>query len=91
MRDALVVTSDGWASFVKTNFSKLHRLNVITSSTVHDPEHEPLAVDERLVQHPGRTIKDLEEIAKMAEQMRASGSKENTDAPSSIACKHHLR
>lgn len=77
VRDALVVGSDGWASFVGTNFPQLHSLDEITGSTLHDPEHELLTVDEWRTQHPGRTTEDPEEIASMAAQMRASGSKEN--------------
>ncbi len=77
VRDALAVGSDGWASFVGTNFPQLHSLDEITGSTLHDPEHELLTVDEWRTQHPGRTTEDPEEIASMAAQMRASGSKEN--------------
>lgn len=77
VRDALAVGSDGWARFVGTNFPELHSLDEITGSTLHDPEHELLSVDEWRAQHPGRTTEDPEEIASMAAQMRASGSKEN--------------
>lgn len=77
VRDALVVASDGWASFVGTNFPELHSLDEITSSTLHDPDHEPLTVDQWRAEHPGQTTEDPEEIASMAAQMCASGRQEN--------------
>lgn len=77
VRDALIVASNGWASFVGTSFPELRSLDEITGSTLHAPEHELLTVDEWRAQHPGRTTEDPEEIAGMTAQMRAAGSKEN--------------
>lgn len=77
LRDALVVASDGWASFASSNFPELHSLEDITSSPLHDPDHEPLTVDQWRAQHPDWTTDDPEEIASMAAQMCASGSQEN--------------
>lgn len=77
VRDALVVASDGWASFVGTNFPELRCLDEITSSALHDPDYEPLGIEAWRAQHPGRTAEDPNEITNMAAQMCASGSQEN--------------
>lgn len=77
VRDALVVASDGWASFVGTNFPELHSLDEIQQSPLYDPDHVLLGVDEWRAQHPGRTAEDPDEITNMAAQMCASGSQEN--------------
>jgi len=77
VRDALVVASNGWASFVGTSFPELHSLDEITSNPLYDPNFEPITLEDWRTQHPGRTTEDPEEIAGMAAQMRASGSKEN--------------
>lgn len=77
VRDALVVASDGWASFVGTNFPELRGLDEIRQSPLHDPDHELLTIDEWRAQHPGRTAEDPHEITNMAAQMCASGSQEN--------------
>jgi hypothetical protein len=77
VRDALVVASDGWASFVGTNFPELRSLDEITSSALHDPDYEPLGIEAWRAQHPGRTAEDPNEITNMAAQMCASGSQEN--------------
>lgn len=77
VRDALAVGSDGWASFVGTNFPELHSLDEIQQSPLYDPDHVLLGVDEWRAQHPGRTAEDPNEITNMAAQMCASGSQEN--------------
>ncbi|KIP53820.1 DUF4192 family protein [Leucobacter komagatae] len=77
VRDALAVGSDGWASFVGTNFPQLHSLDEIQQSPLYDPDHVLLGVDEWRAQHPGRTAEDPDEITNMAAQMCASGSQEN--------------
>lgn len=77
VRDALVVASDGWASFVGTNFPELRSLDEITSSALHDPDYEPLGIEAWRAQHPGRTAEDPNEITNMTAQMCASGSQEN--------------
>ncbi|MFA5606107.1 MAG: DUF4192 family protein [Leucobacter sp.] len=70
VRDALVVGSDGWASFVGTNFPALCSLDEITSSPLHDPSFVPLRVDEWRDQNPDRTAEDPNEISELADQMR---------------------
>lgn len=66
----------GRAASARTYF-QLHSLDEITSSALHDPDHEPLTVDEWRAQHPGQTTEDPDEIASMTAQMCASGSKES--------------
>lgn len=77
VRDALVVASNGWASFVGTSFPELHSLDEITSSPLYDPNFEPITLEDWRTQHPGKTADDPEQIEAMAAQMRAAGSKEN--------------
>ncbi len=77
VRDALVVASDGWASFVGTNFPELRCLDEIQQSPLYGPDHVLLGIEAWRAQHPGRTAEDPNEITNMAAQMCASGSQEN--------------
>lgn len=69
MRDALAVGSDGWASFVGTDFPELRALDEITGSPLHDPDHEPLTVKAWRAEHPGRTAEGPEGINELADRM----------------------
>ncbi|GAA2837585.1 uncharacterized protein DUF4192 [Leucobacter komagatae] len=75
LRDALLQGSDGWASFADgAERPDLNWLDEIQQSPLHDPDHEPLSIDEWREQHPGRTAESSAEISTMAEQMLASGN-----------------
>ncbi|WP_125098680.1 DUF4192 family protein [Leucobacter chromiireducens] len=72
VRDALVVGSDGWASFMDDSRDQpeLHSLDEIGASPLHDPEHRPLPVHEWRAEHPGQTAEGAEVIEAFAAQMR---------------------
>lgn len=69
VRDALAVGSDGWASFMGTEFPELRSYDEITSSQLHDPDLVPLTVDAWRAEHPGRTAEDPDQIKELADRM----------------------
>ncbi len=78
LKDALVVGSDGWASFADGATSPdLGRLEDITDSPLHDPSFQPPSIDDWREQHPGQTAEDPEQIDELAARMRAAGSEES--------------
>lgn len=78
LKDALVVGSDGWASFADgAERPDLNWLEDITQSPLHDPDHETVPLDEWRAEHPGKTAESPDEIDELAARMCASGSKEN--------------
>lgn len=73
-RDALVVGSDGWASFAGgTARPELRPLSAISSSPLHDPGLKNPSLDEWREAHPDQSTTAPEEIDAMAARMRAAG------------------
>ncbi|MBL3698992.1 DUF4192 family protein [Leucobacter luti] len=70
VRDALVVGSDGWTSFMGTDQPELRSLDEIGASLLHDPSFVPAQLDEWRAEHPGRTAEGPEAIEALAVQMR---------------------
>lgn len=70
VRDALVVGSDGWTSFMGSDQPELHSLDEIGASLLHDPSFVPAQLDEWRAEHPGRTAEGPDAIAALAAQMR---------------------
>lgn len=75
VRDALVMGSDGWASFAgDTDHPELHPLDQVTQSPLHDPSAELLDVEAWRAMHPDKTSEDPEQINSLADQMAAGQS-----------------
>lgn len=70
VRDALVVGSDGWVSFMGSDQPELRPLDEISASLLHDPSLVPAQLDEWRAEHPGRTADDPEAIEALAAQMK---------------------
>lgn len=73
--DALVVGSDGWASFTSVladsaNQPELRSLDEISASPLHDPEHRSLPIDQWREQHPDQTADGPEAIKVLSAQIR---------------------